>query len=151
MKEISLFDKIGQLQLQAIEQDDTPVARFSRKLSLPHRQLHEVWVLPAQGRYFTTDDVEKMHFREIDKVIDLYDPELSGAPIHAMAKQIDLVQTFAINLAIDDARFDYSILRFANRPILSIVFGSRQAMSLVYAKGLREKKFAGAETDECSD
>lgn len=151
MREISQFDKIGRLQLRAIGQNDTEVACLSNQLSLPHMQLYEVHVLPAQDRYFTPDHVEQMHFRELGKVVDFYDPELSAAPLHAMARQIDLVETFAINLAPEDARFDYSLLYFANRPVLSIVFGSKKAMALMYDKGLRQQKFVPAQTDDCSD
>ena len=130
MKEIFLFDTIGRLQLRAVEREDTDIAHLKKQLPLTKIQLYEVWVIPKKGQGFTADDVQEMHVHELRKVIDLYDPELSDAPIHAISKQIDLLETFAKDLAIGDARFKYDILYLSTGPVLSIVFGNSRAMSL---------------------
>lgn len=139
MNEISPFDQIGRLQLRAVGRDDTDTECLRKQLPLSQMQLYEVWVVPEKGQCFTSADVQEMHIRELRKVIDIYDPELSDAPLHAMSKQIDLLETFAINLTIGEARFEYAILPLAIGPVLSIVFGSRKAMSHTYTKAMRKQ------------
>lgn len=128
MKEITFFDRIGRLQLRAVKQADVDIARFCLPLPSSQLQLHEVWVIPEKEQYFTAIDLHEMHMSDFSKIIDIYDPELSAAPIHAISKQIDLLETFAGNVVIDDARFRYSLVSLATGTVLSIVFGHRKAM-----------------------
>lgn len=139
-KVISHFDQLGLVWVEAVLQDKTEIARLSNSLSLPHHQLYEVWLMSEGEGCFSRRAIQKACFNSIEELLIHFDPERSTVPSYAQGKRMSLLANFASNLHFQDADFDYSILGLTPGQVISVVFGSKPAMRMVYERGLRFKK-----------
>lgn len=137
MKTLDHFDQHNGVWMRAVQKTDTPVALLSGQLVTGQCQLYEIWLMPEHDSTFSSAFLEKSCFNSVEHLLRLYQVEQSPLPMHAAGKRHVLVREFAVNLDPTDALFDFSILRQPAGPIISVVFGSRRAMRVMYEKGLR--------------
>ncbi len=149
MKVIQQFDEHHGVWLSAVLKDNTEVARLSNRNSRLGFQLYEVWLLDENEKILSPELLHKMCFNSVKDLSRHYCPETSSEPLHAASRELDLIRELAINLHVSDARFHHSVVSTPDGPVCSIVFGSYQAMKLVYEEGLRTSREPVAE-DESS-
>jgi hypothetical protein len=147
MKTIEEFDQHRCVWLRAVPQESTDVTRLSQHLAIGQCQLYEVWLLPQREPALSSDFLKEARFDTIEGLRDFYQVESSPLPLHASSMQHELWSKFVNHLHFSDTEFHFSILRTVYGPVISVVFGSRRAMRIVYDHGLRERAIKEADEE----
>ena len=150
MKVLNEFDQHNHEFLRAILQLNTPVAELSNRLSRPGHQLYEVYLLPQYENSITQRFLEGASFNTPGQLLAVYQFEETEMKMHVVGVQARLVSEFGIGLSLPDARFHVSLQKTNDGLVISVVFGSRLAMNIMYQQGFRSRQSQEV-SDECSD
>ncbi len=126
--------QINSVYLRAVQQDNSKVALLSKQKIASNFQLVEVWLLPENAAAITPQFLEKATANSIGNLLMMIGDKAYLDPL-----RYKLIDRFLPRLPVFESYLHYSILGVQDGHVISIVFGSQNAMDEMYNHGLRER------------
>ncbi len=134
---MSVYNQVMQINsvyLRAVRQLDSSVARLCNEHISSSFQLVEVWLLPENAAAITPQFLEKATANSIGNLLMMIGDKAYLDPL-----RYKLIDRFLPRLPVFESYWHYSILGVQDGHVISIVFGSQNAMDEMYNHGLRER------------
>ncbi len=140
-EELSEIDQLSFLKLRVVAIDDpnlSPVTPYLKRRG-PNR-LCEVWLLPQDEWGFSERALVAATVNSAEEVCSMYDGTDTRFRHKMQSLRQRLQAMFFSYTAPTDLSWHYSVLERKAGPVISIVFGTQNALAHLYADGIRRRQ-----------